>query len=392
METNKTKLSKKEKLFVVFGMTIILLFGLLTTILVKNNAEKDTKEMFLVYTNIFNTAINPSRIETLTNTESDLENPDYTRISEQLVGIYNASKSSGIRWMYTMFVKDGNVVFGPDSISKGEYGHSEPGDIYESITPETSQIIKDLLVSGDFNILGPDTDEWGTWLSILVPIKDSRTGIILGILGTDVDYNYYKSIILQSLILPVVSTILILILFIIVFVYVFRINGMSLVLKESEAKYRLIFDQAPIGIYTINQDGVIDSFNPKMVDISGPKSAIEVLGLNVFSLDSYKKVGLDKFFRAGLNGKYFTITVEYVSQIGKKKTWRHYRGVPIFSPDSEIVDRLLLLVEDITKKKELEEQDIKHLEGIDRMNKFMVNRELRMIELKKEIKDLKEKK
>ncbi len=124
--------------------------------------------------------------------------------------------------------------------------------------------------------------------------------------------------------------------------------------NKEENIYQIIFDQAPIGIYTINKDGFIDSFNPKMLEMNGAKSVDEVIDLNVFSLDSYKKVGLDKFFREGLNGKDFTTEVKYVSQIGKKETWRHYRGVPIFLPDSKTVDKLLLLVEDITKAKEID--------------------------------------
>ncbi len=124
--------------------------------------------------------------------------------------------------------------------------------------------------------------------------------------------------------------------------------------NKEENIYQIIFDQAPIGIYTINKDGFIDSFNPKMVEMSGAKSANEVLGLNVFSMDSYKKVGLDKFFRIGLNGKSFNTEVKYVSQIGNKETWRHYRGVPLFLLDNKTVDKLLLLVEDITKAKQID--------------------------------------
>ncbi len=124
--------------------------------------------------------------------------------------------------------------------------------------------------------------------------------------------------------------------------------------KKEKNIYQIIFDQAPIGIYTINKDGFIDSFNPKMVDMAGAKSANDAIGLNVFSMDSYKEVGLDKFFREGLNGKDFSTELKYVSQIGKKETWRRYRGVPVFLPDSKTVDRLLLLVEDITKEKQID--------------------------------------
>ncbi len=48
-------------------------------------------------------------------------------------------------------------------------------------------------------------------------------------------------------------------------------------------------------------------------------------------------------------------------------------------------------VRDITKQKELEVQNKKHLGQVERMNKLMVGRELKMIELKKEIDKLKNK-
>lgn len=44
----------------------------------------------------------------------------------------------------------------------------------------------------------------------------------------------------------------------------------------------------------------------------------------------------------------------------------------------------------INDKKNLEEKDKKHLLDLERMNKFVVDRELRMVELKKEIKTLEE--
>ena len=116
-----------------------------------------------------------------------------------------------------------------------------------------------------------------------------------------------------------------------------------------------IFLHSPFGIYTLDQEGVITSFNPKMAELSGDKSE-NAVGLNATHLESYKTVGLDKLFLRGIAGEPFDTEVEYASHLANKKTIRHYRGIPI--EDRGIVSqaRLLLIVEDITERKLIEKE------------------------------------
>lgn len=119
--------------------------------------------------------------------------------------------------------------------------------------------------------------------------------------------------------------------------------------------YRDVFFNSPLGLYTLDSDGVITSFNPKMAELSGdrPENAI---GLNALHLESYQKAGLDKLFIKGIAGEPFETEVEYFSHLANKKSIRHYRGVPI--ADHGIVGqaRLMLIVEDITERKTIEAQ------------------------------------
>ena len=64
---------------------------------------------------------------------------------------------------------------------------------------------------------------------------------------------------------------------------------------------------------------------------------------------------MDKHFKEGLEGKSFNVETPYVSYTANKKTYRRYLGSPIFSDDGKKVEKLLLIVEDITERKELEE-------------------------------------
>ncbi|MBI2018051.1 PAS domain-containing sensor histidine kinase [Candidatus Daviesbacteria bacterium] len=119
---------------------------------------------------------------------------------------------------------------------------------------------------------------------------------------------------------------------------------------DTQNEYEVIFEKAPIGIYTLNQKGEVEKLNPKIIELSGINNIKEAIGLNVLTLPSYQESGLDKFIRKGLQGENFEAEVRHLSSLGKKESWRRYRGVPIFNK-SQKVERLLLLVEDITETK-----------------------------------------
>lgn len=144
---------------------------------------------------------------------------------------------------------------------------------------------------------------------------------------------------------------------------------------SSEQLYQDIFINAPLGVYTLDRDGNITTFNPMMEKISGDK-ADQVVGLNVFRLKNYKKVGLDKYFREGLSGKPFETELLYTSELSGKKTYRHYRGVPIKGASrKKSASRLLLIVEDVTLRKDAE----KKLEQSQKVEQFERQRLLSLI-------------
>ena len=140
-----------------------------------------------------------------------------------------------------------------------------------------------------------------------------------------------------------------------------------------------------------------------MVEIAGAKNAEQAIGLNILELPTSKKAGLDKFYRDGLAGKPFETEVEYTSYTGGKTIYGRFFGVPIFDIDKKTVERLLLMVEDVTDRKELERKLVKYTEEVEQLvfqrtaqleekvvelekiNDLMIGRELKMMELKKEI-------
>lgn len=164
--------------------------------------------------------------------------------------------------------------------------------------------------------------------------------------------------------------------------FAFRKKNKQVILNLNDLS--AIINNSPVGIYTLNKKGIIDSFNQKMVELAGAKDANEVIGLNALEMPSYKAVGLDKLFREGLSGMPFKTDIHYISQTGKKESFRKYYGEPLFASDGKSVDHLLLMVEDITRSKRLEQEQKNHSNNLEiKIAESTKDLEQSMIQIKK---------
>ncbi len=148
-----------------------------------------------------------------------------------------------------------------------------------------------------------------------------------------------------------------------------------------------IVENSPFGIFVIKEDGYISYVNKAMRDISG--SDLKYFSkLNLLEHVSYKKHGISEKIKRSLKGERFSIEdVKYKSTKGQKETIRNYTGIPFIEGDRH---RVLLFVEDITEEKKAEQNIIERNKELETFNRIAVNREIKMIELKEEIKKLKE--
>ncbi len=230
---------------------------------------------------------------------------------------------------------------------------------------------------------------------------DMRDGETLGYIEI-----YFNTAYIQSFITDIQYSIwasILVMLVIVLFFVRLAFKEQDLRIIEQSEYLNGIIDQSPIGIYTINTSGFIESYNPAMMRISGITDASETIGKNVFDAVAYQKNGLDKLLMSGIGGVPFETEVEVDSSLGDhKKSYRHYYGVPLRDQAGD-VDHLLVMVEDITKRKELEnevvlragdlEQKINErtksiqdkVDDLERFQRLTVDRELRMTELKQEI-------
>lgn len=133
-------------------------------------------------------ALDPQLIKELTFTEADEGSIAYEKIREQLIAYGQLINQRGI---YSYILRDGEILFGPENYAEGDpMGEGPPGTVYEEPSPEDYNIFK----TKKPVVMGPQTDEYGTFISAIAPVMDPLTDDVLMVIGIDILYESYEKI------------------------------------------------------------------------------------------------------------------------------------------------------------------------------------------------------
>ena len=123
--------------------------------------------------------------------------------------------------------------------------------------------------------------------------------------------------------------------------------------KSSEFKYRNLFNNIPLGIFTVHNNGYIESINQSMVKILGSPSAKKSIKFNLFELSTLKGTELLKDLNTCFKtGESFCKIYNYTSVWGKST----YVKGQIFPAEKDNFENALVIIEDYTIQKEKELQ------------------------------------
>jgi PAS domain S-box-containing protein len=115
----------------------------------------------------------------LTFTPADKELPAFRRLAAQMRTVL---KETGARGIYSFGMRGGNLVFGPETYVPGEPLASPPGTRYLRPPAEAAQVFS----RGRPVVTGPYTDEYGRFVSALVPVAAPHGGKVILVMGVDV--------------------------------------------------------------------------------------------------------------------------------------------------------------------------------------------------------------
>jgi len=250
--SKKISKSKLKMIQFIFGVILIIILGTIITLKVAKNTEQQLRSELLFNAKIIVAAINPEKIKSLSGTINDNDSANYKEVREQAL-LIGQNLSENIRWVYSMRVQDDRVVFLYDSTPIRDFGHTEPGDAYIDAPIEIFQAS-----SQGISILSqPYDDVWGDWISVFAPIKDFRTGEIVGVLGVDASYSVFLSKIYRSMIFPASIFFLIFIIYCIIYFYIFRRNQLIRVINEQKVKNEAMLLSIGEGVVICDQEAKI---------------------------------------------------------------------------------------------------------------------------------------
>ena len=123
--------------------------------------------------------MNPELVRQLSFTSADNGAPSFEYLREQMLvyGHYISQKS-----IWSLAIRNGVLVFGPDNIDINDPLSTPPGTIYEKPLPGILEIFK----TGKPYVIGPYTDEYGTFVSAIAPVTDPQSGKVLMVVAVDV--------------------------------------------------------------------------------------------------------------------------------------------------------------------------------------------------------------
>ena len=241
-----------------------------------NRYQNEVAAEAIVLVQSVESVLYPEDVAQLSGGADDLAKSEYSMIKRSLTRL--AAVKKPINFAYLLGERNGEIVILLDSESPESPDYSPPGQVY----PEADAAIWGTFASGKVVLTDPTSDRWGTWISALVPIKNPTDGRVIAVIGLDYSASEWYAHLWKHMIPDIIIVTCLLMLFF-VLLHTWEQNAVLRVLGKklaySEALYRNVFDQSPIGIAIVNdKDSASQSelghpnINPMFEQIIGRKS------------------------------------------------------------------------------------------------------------------------
>ena len=224
------------------------------------SANNDTLKQAMDIARTAEASLSKEALGALDVSEKDVTKPEYRILKNSLVKIIEINSEFAFAYIYTQ--KQGKIYFIADSEPADSPDYSPPGQEYPEADEETILPFD----SGEALVTKPATDRWGTWISMLVPMKDSLSGETIAVFGMDYPAELWSRW-ANSHAIQGAAYVAALMLLMTAFYTITLKNSVlrksEALIKESDEKNRILTNVTIEGI-VILKDGKIADLNPSM--------------------------------------------------------------------------------------------------------------------------------
>ncbi|MEI6627208.1 MAG: PAS domain S-box protein [bacterium] len=382
---------KTNKIKIIF----LLLFAVLLTLsvwyvfYVWNKSLLITSEITLNLSLAAESMLPRDALNKLSLNTTDLEKKEYQQLKTSLLNLIKLNTNARFAYLYTQ-VED-KLFFIADSEPVDSKDYSPPGQEYSEANPQYHKpfTTKQPLITT------PATDRWGTWVSVLVPIVDYETKKITAVFAMDYPANKWHN---EAFLKTDQAGILVIILFLILYIF-YNIEKNANKIKQNAEMFRSFSSSVKEAVAITNAENKVILWNKTAEKMFGyAESEILKRNLNEYIIADENKNGTKNILNItspdenGELGKIIDLRVK--NKLGKKFIVE--LSVSMVKINNQT--HSICVMRDISSRKEVEEKLIKSneknsqmLAESEKLNRLMVNREIKMMELKKIISDLKSK-
>lgn len=191
--------------WLVPGLVVLLLgVGLWITRWTGQVKDVELRSDLLAHAEAIARAMDVAMIRELSFTPADREKPEFQRLRSQMT---DYAQAAGLRGLYSMAWRGGHIVFGPENYATNDPMASAPGTVYEKPSPQDIAVFR----NGQSQTIGPQTDEYGTFVSAVAPVRDPHTGEVLLVVGVDMEARDWYRAVHRARLVPILSTLILLI-------------------------------------------------------------------------------------------------------------------------------------------------------------------------------------
>lgn len=262
-----------------FKLSLMIIFFLILSVLYFRNSwnryERIVQDEAVSLADSLEVMLHAEHITELTASTEDLEDPQYISTRKSLMEL--AEADNPVEKAYILVERNNQIIFLIDSSSEDSPDYHPPGQIYDRV----SEDLNNLFYDGKAVLTNPKTDQYGSWITVFIPVKDMSDDRVIAVFGIDYSAAEWNASIWYHMIPDIIILMFLVLMtfFLLRFWYLHKIlKGLNKKIAFDESLYQSVFEQAPIGIvigggkqYITESEYGAPVINPMFENIVGRK-------------------------------------------------------------------------------------------------------------------------